>query len=36
MGEWTNLRYQTAIAWVAVVALLILSVAMTAVSLAGV
>ena len=35
MGEWTNQRYQSAIAWVAAVALLLLSVAMTAVSLLG-
>jgi NRAMP (natural resistance-associated macrophage protein)-like metal ion transporter len=35
MGKWTNLRYQNTVAWVAVFALLILTVAMTAVSLAG-
>jgi NRAMP (natural resistance-associated macrophage protein)-like metal ion transporter len=35
MGKWTNQRYQNAVAWVAVVALLILTVAMTAVSLAA-
>jgi Mn2+/Fe2+ NRAMP family transporter len=33
MGKWANRRYQTSIAWVAVVALLVLSAAMTAVSL---
>ena len=35
MGEWANLRYQSVIAWVAVVAVLFLSVAMGAVSLAN-
>jgi Mn2+/Fe2+ NRAMP family transporter len=35
MGEWANVRYQSAIAWVAVFALLILSAAMATVSLAG-
>jgi NRAMP (natural resistance-associated macrophage protein)-like metal ion transporter len=35
MGQWTNLRYQNVVAWVAVVGLLILTVAMTAASLAA-
>jgi Mn2+/Fe2+ NRAMP family transporter len=35
MGEWANQRYQSAVAWAAVVALSILSVAMIVVSLIG-